>query len=118
MLPPRCLDAALKTRWASSRRTWRPLIRLEANREDAFTDMLHKPPLCQDEVFACWLSALQSYTIDFDPAPRASLNLSLAVPKDNRRARYTLTNTGQAAAPTTTEKSATSHATTRFVGTS
>jgi hypothetical protein len=56
MLPPRCLDAALKTRSLSSHRTWRLLIRSEANREDAFNDVLHRPMaaalLRMNEVFA------------------------------------------------------------------
>jgi hypothetical protein len=60
-------------------------------REDAYND---RAPQTDGRRFAenergvrlGWLGALQNYTIDFDPAPRASLSLSLALPKGNRRA--------------------------------
>jgi len=42
MSSPRLLPLQ-KTRSASSQRTWRLLIRPEANREDAFNDVLHGP---------------------------------------------------------------------------
>jgi hypothetical protein len=80
-----------KTRSASSQRTWRLPIRSVSIREDAYND---RAPQTDGRRFAenergvrlGWLGALQNYTIDFDPAPRASLSLSLALPKGNRRA--------------------------------